>query len=166
MSRYVRCILLRGQGGIITSSGIDQLGRELDALRPVRVDVLDQEEYNTAVGLLRETPTNWPKVLIGFSLGANWLPWIAGRVGRMPIVRLYGIDPSRLDRIDPVPDNVEKAVCFYHPKAWIFGGARYTGHNVETVWMNVWHLLIGSSKPVHDRIIGDVRQLCQQLGEG
>lgn len=120
--------------------------------------------------VLSDLKTQKDKVaLIGYSLGANALPWIAENVHRT-VDLIVGYDPSRLsplarwdsthsEYVEVVPANVQKAICFYNPTSWYYGGARYVGKNIITVPITAFHLLVATDSSLHERTFQAVKSL-------
>lgn len=84
--------------------------------------------------------------LIGYSLGANQAPEWARRLNK-PVKLVIAIDPSRQSPLTAAgvqicPSNVERAVCFYNPGVWYYGGARLVGDKVTTIQINKYHLAV------------------------
>ena len=111
-------------------------------------------------------------VLIGYSLGANQLPWIAGHVARS-VDQIIGYDPSRQsplchqqgnEWVEPVPHNVKEAFCYYNgdqngPHTWYYGGAKYTGSMVSIHNINESHFWVCSDENLHQMTIDAVKTL-------
>lgn len=97
-------------------------------------------------------------VLIGYSLGANEVAYIASRVGQHKIKLLVAYDPSRLSPLasngeQVCPSNVERAICYYNPYAWPYGGCRLIGEQVNEIRINAWflgHLTVASRSDLHE----------------
>ena len=105
-------------------------------------------------------------VIIGFSLGANSTAAIANGLPHVDLIVAY--DPSRLspladqvkgEFVQHVKPTVRRAICFYNPDAWYFGGARLDGSHVETVPIADYHLAVPMDARLHDITEEAVRQV-------
>ena len=120
---------------------MDQLCLKLQSIPGCYASIYNWNEDRYILESLDHTP---PMVLImiGFSLGAHTCTRIPTARPRRTFELIVGFDPSRLAKLEPVPSNVQRAICFYNPDAWIFGGRKYTGHNVENHQIGDPHLLV------------------------
>jgi hypothetical protein len=165
MSNYqVQTFILLGQGGSWTSGGMLALQKPLSQFGPVTVSAWDDRGMisrylNSHVGVGRVA-------LIGYSLGANQIPYIMQQTIRR-VQLAVGYDASRMSPLTTIRDgipsqqitNVDRAICYYNPSTWFFGGARWIGQNVETVQVSATHLGIQYQSELHEHTINAVREV-------
>jgi pimeloyl-ACP methyl ester carboxylesterase len=105
-------------------------------------------------------------VIVGFSLGANTAVAIANKLPHVDLLVAY--DPSRLSPLvhaadgaftQPVTPTVRRAICFYNPYAWYFGGARLEGSQVEIIPIINYHLAVAVDQRLHEITEDAVRKL-------
>jgi hypothetical protein len=105
-------------------------------------------------------------VIIGYSLGANSTVAIANKLPHVDLIVAY--DPSRLSPLaheingeftQHVKPTVRRAICFYNPYAWYYGGARLDGSQVELVPISNFHLAVAVDQRLHDITEEAVRQV-------
>lgn len=108
-------------------------------------------------------------VFIGYSLGANETAYAASALGQYKVKLIVAYDPSRLSPLaangeQVCPSNVEKALCYYNPYAWPYGGARLVGDQVETQQINNWflgHLMVARRNDLHQMTYNAVQEAAQ-----
>lgn len=151
--------VVMGQGGQLWSRGIMSLHARLAAHYP-DLDVelwrwLDHREIVSRITEDRETKRN---VLIGYSLGANAITWVAADLNALgaKVDLLVGYDPTVHSILSPIGSNVKKAVCYVQTNPLqIFGKARWTG-NVEIVETRNLHILVQSDENLHRRTFQEI----------
>jgi hypothetical protein len=134
-----RAFVIRGQYGWITSAGMDQLCLRLQNIPGMYASIYGWSEDAYVLRAIDQTPRSVQLMMIGFSLGAHTCTRIPSYRGNRDFELIIGFDPTKLTRLLPVPPNVKRAMCFYNPGAWIWGGAKY--RNSETYAINDLHLL-------------------------
>ena len=144
--------VLYGQYGYPTSSGMYVLAQSLGRYGKVTTHYWDDR---TIVSDAKQQ--SGKIVIIGYSLGANSAALIASRLPRVDLVVAY--DPSRLSPLaqpdngeytEAVTPNVRRAISFYNPNAWYFGGARLSGPQVEIIPINDYHLAVPANWRLHE----------------
>jgi hypothetical protein len=157
----MRIYVLYGQYGWATSSGMYQLAQSLAQYGDVSIHEWDDR---TVVPEARRHPGRL--VIIGFSLGANTAVAIANKLPHVDLLVAY--DPSRLSPLVHVVDDaftqhvastVRRAICFYNPYAWYFGGARLDGSQVETIPIINYHLAVAVDQRLHEITEDAVRKV-------
>jgi pimeloyl-ACP methyl ester carboxylesterase len=147
-----RIYVLYGQYGYPTSSGMYALAQTLGRYGKVTTHYWDDR---TIVSDAKQQ--SGKIVIIGYSLGANSAALIANRLPRVELVVAY--DPSRLSPLaqpdngeytEAVTPNVRRAISFYNPNAWYFGGARLSGPQVEIIPINDYHLAVPADWRLHE----------------
>jgi hypothetical protein len=160
-SGSMRIYVLYGQFGLPTSTGMYFLAEKL--ARYGKVSVHQWNDRTIVSDAKRQTGKI---VIIGFSLGANSTAAIANRLPHVDLIVAY--DPSRLspladqvkgEFVQHVKPTVRRAICFYNPDAWYFGGARLDGSHVETVPIADYHLAVPMDARLHDITEEAVRQV-------
>jgi len=157
----MRIYVLYGQYGWATSSGMYYLAQSLAQYGEVSIHEWDDR---TVVPQARRR--SGKVVVIGFSLGANTAVAIANKLPHVDLLIAY--DPSRLSPLVDVADgaftqhvapSVRRAICFYNPYAWYFGGARLEGNQVELVPIINYHLAVAADQRLHEITEDAVRKV-------
>jgi pimeloyl-ACP methyl ester carboxylesterase len=156
-----RIYVLYGQYGWATSSGMYYLAQSLARYGEVSVHNWDDR---TVVQDAKRHPGKI--VIIGYSLGANSTVAIANKLPHVDLIVAY--DPSRLSPLaheingeftQHVKPTVRRAICFYNPYAWYYGGARLDGSQVELVPISNFHLAVAVDQRLHEMTEEAVRQV-------
>lgn len=165
--RKVRSFILLGQGGSATSGGMYNLVEPL--LQYGEVSVHDWASAGDVANAVNAIHPYEPVAIIGYSLGANDLGWIA-RFLKRHVNLGVAYDPSRKspyaqyvngEYVQRAP-NFDKVISFYNPSTWFYGGSRYAGSNVEVVKINSTHLNVPNVPGLHERTISEVRLLAYE----
>jgi len=156
-----RIYVLYGQYGWTTSSGMYYLAQSLAKYGEVSVHHWDDRT------IVQDAKRQSGKVvIIGYSLGANSTVAIANKLPRVDLIVAY--DPSRLSPLahetngeftQHVKPSVRRAICFYNPYAWYFGGARLEGSQVELFAIDNFHLTVAVDRRLHDITEEAVKQV-------
>jgi dienelactone hydrolase len=156
-----RIYVLYGQYGWTTSSGMYYLAQSLARYGEVSVHHWDDRT------IVQDAKRQSGKiVIIGYSLGANSTVAIANKLPRVDLIVAY--DPSRLSPLahetngeftQHVKPSVRRAICFYNPYAWYFGGARLEGSQVELFAIDNFHLTVAVDQRLHDITEEAVKQV-------
>ena len=156
-----RIYVLYGQYGWTTSSGMYYLAQGLARYGEVSVHHWDDRT------IVQDAKRHSGKiVIIGYSLGANSTVAIANKLPRVDLIVAY--DPSRLSPLahetngeftQHVKPSVRRAICFYNPYAWYFGGARLEGSQVELFAIDNFHLTVAVDQRLHDITEEAVKQV-------
>jgi hypothetical protein len=157
----LRIYVVYGQYGWTTSSGMYYLAQSLARYGEVSIHEWDDRT------IVPEARRHSGKiVIIGFSLGANTMVAIANKLPHVDLIVAY--DPSRLSPLASAADGeftqhvaptVRRAICFYNPYAWYFGGARLEGSQVETVLISNYHLAVAVDQRLHEIAEQAVKQV-------
>jgi len=158
-----RIYVLYGQYGVTTSAGMYFLAQSLARYGEVSVHQWDDRT------IVRDAKRHAGKiVIVGFSLGANTMVAIANKLPHVDLIVAY--DPSRLSPLaheangeftQRVAPSVRRAICFYNPYAWYFGGARLDGPQVETFAISDYHLAVAMDQRLHDITEEAVKQVVE-----
>jgi dienelactone hydrolase len=156
-----RIYVLYGQYGWATSSGMYYLAQSLARYGEVSVHNWDDRT------VVQDAKRHAGKiVIIGYSLGANSTVAIANKLPQVDLIVAY--DPSRLSPLaheangeftQRVKPSVRRAICFYNPYAWYYGGARLDGSQVEVVPISNFHLTVAVDQRLHDITEEAVKQV-------
>ncbi|MGE7416310.1 hypothetical protein [Methylobacterium tarhaniae] len=113
IERPVRIYLMRGYGGTMTSSGIDEIGRKLQKQmpeRPIMVGNWEDWEFFVADALANRAAR---VVLVGFSKGSEAAAQAAGELASRQIrVKVIGLDPFCMAPVVARLPEIE-AINFY-----------------------------------------------------
>lgn len=151
--------MLYGLGGASTSPGITQLAAQLRAIPGVAVrGPYDESAWQEAVADTK-TWTVEKIVLIGYSMGANNVTYMAQQLKHVDL--LCAIQPTLYEEAVPITSVVKKAIEFYNPNVLETGGlgSRKLQGNVEYVVNSDTHPYADDDPSVHTRIISEVRKL-------
>jgi hypothetical protein len=148
----MRIYILYGQYWWATSSGMYYLAQSL-----VRYGEVSVHEWDDRTVVPEAKRHSGKVVIIGFSLGANTAVAIANKLPHADLIVAY--DPSRLspmvhvangEFMQQVAPTVRRAICFYNPYAWYFGGARLEGSQVEIIPIVNYHLAVAVDQRLHE----------------
>jgi pimeloyl-ACP methyl ester carboxylesterase len=157
----MRIYVLYGQYGWATSSGMYYLAQSLAQYGEVSI-----HEWDDRAVVPQARRHSGKVVVIGFSLGANTAVAIANKLPHVDLLIAY--DPSRLSPLvdvaggaftQHVAPTVRRAICFYNPYAWYFGGARLEGSQVELVPIINYHLAVAADQRLHEITEDAVRKV-------
>jgi hypothetical protein len=178
----IRIYILGGQYGVFGTLGTVLAPR---LQRYGRVSVHQWNDSSIYLDAATQPPANLI-VAIGYSLGANTVAqdfpeFLNKRGKKVKLVIAY--DPSRQsprayydkehgEYREVVPANVERAVCFYNPSAWYYGGAKLVGaaknQDVAIDQIAMYHLPIPgvssvpTSSQLHDITEREVQKIAAQ----
>ncbi len=146
----MRCFILLGQGGAITSYGMYSLAKQLNDAG-VTTSIYTWDSLQTVVDTIQDF--TYPVVLIGFSLGANSCTQIAEILQKRAFKLLVAYDASALQPagIKPIGKNVEKTLCYRSTNGLFpWGHGQVVGHNVTTYETPDNHLAVCYDQRLHD----------------
>jgi len=151
--------MLYGLGGETTSPGMAQLATQIKAIPDVTVrGPYDESEWETAVADTK-TWTVEKIVLIGYSMGANNVTYMAQALSHVDL--LCAIQPTLYEDAASIGANVKKAIEFYNINVIETGGLgsrKLTGH-VTYVTNSDTHPEADIDPSVHARIIQEIKLL-------
>ncbi len=151
-----------GQGGKGPASA--GMIRFRDQLETIGYSVADDIEWwNPQLIAENFDRLDGPKVMIGYSLGANCLTWVSNRI-KKPIDLGVAYDPSNgIPVIMPAPlEEVSSKVkrCLHYKGLWFgVGGASLYGRTVETTKTWTPHPWIDSDGYLHQLTIDALERL-------
>lgn len=157
MSVFVPCV--RGQFGWTASQGVDALCIQIRQIPNVTAAIYNWNQQQAIVNAIRAQYRQTRIAYVGYSLGATYGPRVC-RIAARSIDLLIGLDPSQSYLVGKVPTNVRKAIAFYNPNAWYWGGVQYKGENVENIAItgNI-HLGIDWDNRCWKRTLDEIRAL-------
>jgi len=139
MSHHI--YVVRGQGSWFFSQGMDALCNHLNETPGIRnATIWDHSAQLQMVKSMQGLYMGTKILIVAYSLGASWGPRTC-RISGRNVDLLVGIDPSPY-YLEPVPNSVQRAICYFNSGAIALGGARYKGRNVTNVPITsmAWHL--------------------------
>lgn len=142
-----------GQGGkysplSLFSLGLMRFKDQLQALYPnfVRDDIHWQNPDETIAAIAAQ-PEGEKTIIIGHSLGGNHASWVQS--AGQDIDLIIGYDPTKNAYLNEIKPSCKRAICYYQENGEMFGGAKYTGHNVELHKTDTTHLSIDDDEELH-----------------
>jgi hypothetical protein len=165
----MKIFIIYGQGGFATSWGMKTvLGAKL-AGSGRTISYWNWNQTKPLVDAIDAVPESEKVAVIGYSLGANDVTWVAcGYPGvtngvRRPIDLAVGYDPTVNSRITPLDSIVKRAICFQQTgflfTSMFFGRAVWTGPQVEVKQFALDHLLVPLNSALHNVTIEAVNAL-------
>lgn len=157
------CYLLYGLGGRAWSAGIaDNLGPKLRVLPGVFCPrTYNWNDWESIVAFIKRRGGDNKLAVMGHSLGANVIGYIARALPDRKIDLVVGYDPSIWYPCPELPQNVQKAICF-HGVNWLnpIGHALYRGSK-NLITYNTWdeHTAIDDDNGLHGIAVKAVREL-------
>jgi hypothetical protein len=153
-----RVFVIYGQGGILTSFGMSLLAGRIAKAWPNAV--VTTHAWKTSIveiaPAIKALPADDPVILLGYSLGANAVDWIAAAVPSRSIALSVAYDPSVLSIVTQPGANV-KRLLLYHNNDWEpEGHAVFTGPQVETTQIDMPHLAICYSETLHQKTLAAI----------
>ena len=158
--------VIYGQGGRLTSLGMDKLA---DRIRMLRAPVLmwGWREYDKIIRVVAEqVKRGRVPVIAGYSLGANSASWIAHELPQVTFALLALIDPSNglpwlglPARVYPIGLNVKRTIHFKNVGPSILGHSAIVGNNVEVRKVVGWHPLLDFDESIQKAIVDAVQQV-------
>lgn len=151
--------MLYGLGGESTSLGIATLATELKAIPGVTVRGPYDESQWEAAAHDAKTWTVEKIVLIGYSMGANNITFMAQQLKHVDL--LIAIQPTLYEEAAAVGSNVHRAIEFYNPNVLETGGlgSRKLEGNIIYVTNSDSHSFADNDPVVLKRIVQEVKNL-------
>lgn len=152
----------QGMDGPVSSRGMDLLADRLQGKgRSIR-------RYNwgawtqARADIFGEMARGSKIAIIGYSGGGSRATWIADTIPRATIDLMVLYDPSPSWQMDPISNNVKRAVCYYNRMPLMFGlgGGQLKGTTqIETVRIAEQHLAVQFDESLHARTVAEVERL-------
>jgi hypothetical protein len=159
-----RAYVLRGLIGVVFSTGMDDLARELNS-RGIRATSHGDPQWRAvaddAIAHYRAAPERTRILLAGHSDGAGAIIAIAEKLkaAGVPVALAVAFDPPR--HADRVPNNVERFINLYQSRNLLGGGAVSPGTGFRGHFSNVnlrehgeiMHVTIDKSRVLRDAVL-------------
>ena len=170
--------LLRGQGGLLTSPGVDYMASEITRLG-LSPRVYDWNKWMDVVADIITKPVKSNFVVEGFSLGGNATTWIEevlktgtieGQRVSIPtsheIALLLALDPSTWTLVSPLLSNVRRAVLFHDVDplnpvghAEFVAGTGFDPHNLIVYQTYDLHLFVDLDPWIQQICLAEIKSL-------
>jgi pimeloyl-ACP methyl ester carboxylesterase len=148
-----------GPDGWATSVGMLGLREMLKTIVPVSVYTWNQYEKaaQEVLGLQDKSKI----ILLGYSGGGSRATWLANLPTHPRIDLMVLYDPSPSWQMEPISENVKKAISYHNTAPFFFGlgGGVLIGRQVETVNIAENHMLVQSDVSLHQRTVAEVRKI-------
>lgn len=155
--------LMYGLGGRMWSAGIaDKLGPKLRVFPGVFCPpTYHWNDWGKIVSFINRRGGDNKLAIMGNSLGANVIGYIARALPNKKIDLVVGYDPSIWYPVPILPQNVQKAICF-HGVNWLnpIGHALYSGSK-NLITYNTWdeHTAVDDDNGLHGIAVKAVKEL-------
>lgn len=154
----MRIYVLLGQYGYLFSGGMAAFANRLRQEFPeARVDVFYWDSWQQVVADMKHYSP--PIVIIGYSLGANAISWIARSTGQEVDLAVAYDASVNSETWNPIGEHFKKVLCYRNTLPDLFGQDELKGPTVELVDVQIPHLWIQSSETLHQRTISEIRAL-------
>jgi hypothetical protein len=150
-----RIYVIYGQGGIITSGGMKLLANRIQAQWPKSIVTTHSWDDPNAIAADMARYTSLVKILIGYSLGANCVTWVAD-IFKGPIDLAVCYDPSVLSIVKNPTANVKRLILYHNTDIEPEGHAVFLGPQVETTQISMAHLAICYSEMLHQKTLAAI----------
>jgi hypothetical protein len=153
-----RIFVIYGQGGILTSFGMSLLAGRIAKAWPKSTVTTHTWKPSIVdiVPIIKDISMLEPIVLIGYSLGANAVDWVAAAVPTRPIALSVAYDPSVLSIVTQPGKNVKRLLLYHNIDIEPEGHAIYTGPQVERTDVSMPHLAICYSETLHQKTLAAI----------
>jgi hypothetical protein len=161
----IRIAVMYGQVAAL-SPGMMMLARRLEEFGPVTT--FTWGDTNNQLEWIRSGLAIDRIALVGFSLGANQIGWLDQLLVSERIDLAIAYDPSRQSPLVrkvgseyvQTVRRTKRLVCYYNPRTWFYGGSRYEyATNIETITINMPHMLVQFSQSLHARTIEEIEEI-------
>jgi hypothetical protein len=168
MKKYI--MIFRGFGGIVFSSGMDQLSEKLKTKFPeCTVNIDDYNNWKKYYDELKKSPDQI--VLLGHSFGALSCYKIVSKLKhkKIPLVISFDYSPYYSGIVAHIPDgvvpkNVTKAINFYQKCDLLVRGVKMrredgSEKDVTNILTKYSHIEIDKADELHDIVIKAIKDL-------
>lgn len=153
---------LVGWDGPMVSGGMLALAKQLAPFGTISTH--NWSDYVSVITAIREVPLGTAVVVIGYSGGGSRATFVAQDPGvQISLMVLY--DPSPKYAMQPIKDNVARAICYRNlnpgwPFTWLgIGGGQLVGANVVTENISENHYSVQYDQALHAQTIAAIRAL-------
>ncbi len=152
-----RVYVIMGQGGSLTSGGMRSLAARIAQIPGMRVSVHKWKYPGVIINSIQRLPKDEPVILIGYSLGAHTVTYVAHYLPRREIALGICYDPSIYSAVQfPASANIQRLIVYHNNGRSRLGHARISGPQVETVEINEGHLAVDYDQRLHASTIGAI----------
>ena len=150
-----------GIDGYITSVGMFGLRMMLARLPNVTCLTYQWGAFEQAAADIAKQPKEAIIIVIGYSGGGSRATWLANLPAHPRIDLMVLYDPSPKWQMEPIGENVKKAISYHNTAPFFFGlgGGVLIGRQVETVNIAENHMLVQSDGSLHQRTVAEVRKV-------
>lgn len=160
-----------GPDGVFDSAGMYALASMLGKIPGVTCRDYFWNNWQAAAQAIADEASSDKTIVIGYSGGGSRATWIAnsGEPGKRPRIDLMVLyDPSPSWQMEPIADNVVKAICYHNTSPEMFvpgigalgGGRLMAPHTaLTTVDIAEQHLLVQADENLHRQTVAAVQSL-------
>ena len=150
-----------GVDGYVTSVGMFGLRSMLARLPNVTCLTYQWGAFEQAAANIAKQPKEATISVIGYSGGGSRATWLANLPTHPRIDLMVLYDPSPSWQMEPISENVKKAISYHNTAPFFFGlgGGVLIGRQVETVNIAENHMLVQSDMNLHQRTVAEVRKI-------
>ena len=152
--------------GPVSSAGMFGLASQLRGLPGVSVTTYNWGDWQTAEADIRAAVLvgpPFPKIaIIGFSGGGTRATYLANSLAYVQINLMVLYDPSPSYQMEPIGQNVRKAISYTNSAPWFFGygGGVLTGKApITLVPIAEWHMSVQADQNLHGQTVAAVEEL-------
>jgi hypothetical protein len=153
----MRVYVIYGQGGIVTSFGMYLLAQRIRKAWPSAVVTTHSWDDPHAIANDMQRYLA-PRILIGYSLGANCVTWAAD-LYKDPVALAVCYDPSVLSIVQQPGANIKRLLLYHNTDIEPEGHAIFTGPQVERAEVSMPHLAICYSETLHQETLDAIRSV-------
>jgi hypothetical protein len=157
----VYCAFIRGQGGQITSPGMDQMAAKARALG-IQADVFNYQDIASVNAAIARHRVQGHKIaVVGYSLGAGTVEAISAQHIHLDL--LMALDPSMLGYNYKLDPKTTKLSILWHDSDWLLSGP--LGHAGLDLGFNIVHetldphLFIDIDPTIQANVLGNLVNL-------
>jgi hypothetical protein len=161
---YVLLGGLWGVDGYLDSTGMEQLATEIKTIPGTDVETYSWSSYQTVLNAISNLPVDTKIVLVGYSGGGSRATYVANGVYPRTINLIIGYDPSPTWQMQPMKNNVVKAITYYNTRPLMLGlgGGKYSGSSktefvVDTIAQQ--HLALQFNSSLHAITLEEIKKL-------
>ena len=155
MTKSARIYVIYGQGGVATSMGMRSLANRIQSAHPTsKVSTHNWDDYDAIMMDMMAQPKGVPIILVGYSLGANDVPYIASRCPKIPISLGVCYDPSIYGiKVDPTPASIKRLLLYHNEGTTGYGHLIIEGPMVERIDVSTWHIFVDFKEVLHQKTL-------------
>jgi len=152
-----RIFIMYGQFGWLTSIGMANLAKRLTALYPQCEVTTHSWKYPSVIEMeLYRLDAKLPKIVIGYSLGANSVTIVAANAHQRPIDLAVCYDPSVSGVVVQPTANIKRLLLYHNQGSGLLGHLIFHGPQVERTDVNQTHLGVCFNESLHLKTIAEI----------